>query len=427
MLINPAKIRLVTHYARLNDPSASPDIALVAEPMPQPSAWLVTPPDQMCVVGTDKENYHANVLAHGLRMAGACDLVGGDALRKLAAGAAEVLVPACARWLLANPALGGRLGVDAQVLGDILAQSLPAKERSKQYKEFAARLTEIVVALFEDGGQASSVDDEIKAMVCAAMGEVAQQAGLAGGSLSAATIKAVALARMLERPQEVIAEALRMRQDLARRDRVQEAPLRQMLKQIVLPGPQGDVVVTPLPSLVLLRHIVGLADVAVGYRSRFIRKQRRLENLQNIGISDTFMSLRYVFPSPQEWRASEAGTHMLAMHAKNLYDAIAARRAYLLSNGMSVRAPRSRSDLDANLVEVSRRAAADVVDDATDDVADMVRKIEWVVRRWYEQHVAPNKNNRKASKTRWLLNVYERLLIEQGVCRAAPGLEKEGS
>jgi hypothetical protein len=141
-------------------------------------------------------------------------------------------------------------------------------------------------------------------------------------------------------------------------------PLRQRLKQLVLPGPAGsdDVVVTPLPALQILKTLREIYDLTEGYgavRNRFAGYQRGYKNLQNTGVKDA-SAMRVVVhrfttpPAPQTvWdviKLPEVAQAIEALRTKLLH-----RRVYLGEQKMSFDEP-ARSDIEQAFAE-----AADVL------------------------------------------------------------------
>jgi hypothetical protein len=154
------------------------------------------------------------------------------------------------------------------------------------------------------------------------------------------------------------------------------APLRQRLKQLIVPGPGGeDVVITPLVSLPLMDELVSLANFLreKGYSNGWKRQGRLIawqpgpENPQNAGVSGVkrFVAIRHQFSKPMQaslpisLALKEPGPREAL---QELHKAIFARRIYAEENALGENPSRTRSDLDERLERASL-ALAERVDE----------------------------------------------------------------
>ncbi len=408
-MIDVNKVRLATHYARLTDSSANPDLAFVAMRVPteERHQLLVTSDEKVFIVGTDKDNYHANVLRMALIRAGETGLVSEDEHHKIALDVADAIVPSIAKRLLeADQELISRLGIAMQDLSKFEKEKKKKSKRSAAYK--VVSITEQAVNLIINGDEPK---DAVVYEIIPLAREVLNAAYAIEDSSSkndGERTKVRFLSSLYNDPAKVYDWARDIKLRLGRPCH-QKAPLRQTLKQIILPGPDGDLVVTSLPSLPLLRRIADLSglDKEIGWR--FIKKNRQISNLQNIGITGKFCAFRYRFPGVNRVSGAAVAWETAIAHVEPLYRAISARRVYLKKNGLSLSEARSRSDLDSAIVQRASEAAASLLDATGLEAVDIKGLLMRAMRQMHRNQPG------ETAKSRFFLYAAEQLLVESGI------------
>lgn len=412
-IIDPQKIRIATHYARFSDHAGNPDIAFLAKTLPKEArhGFLVTDEDGYLVLGIDKDNYHAMIVNMLLAESGV-RADGKNDRQWLVGEVANVIAQSCAAALVDA---GVSLTSEARLLDADLAgiasgsiNSASKGEAGKSYKAFLKALKPALLAAIDKSIQQDGATGKLMPFVLKGV-----EASLSASPGEAARARVAAFDYLLKgQTADWLDEILK---SVAQNDRYRLAPLRQKLKQIILPGPSGhdDVVVTPLVSFPLAKRLREIRDSLNAIKhthtpgkpsTRFVKKNRGIKFSQNIGITDSFCAMRYFF-KPLAFH-SDAWS-LVTLKAKDLYHAINVRRAYLLNNGASLSSLKSRSDLDDAVAE-NARSLSEELSLAIPNITrqSIERKIGETLRR-HHTALKPGK--------KFLMLAAEELLVGKGI------------
>lgn len=159
-------------------------------------------------------------------------------------------------------------------------------------------------------------------------------------------------------------------------------PLRQRVKQLVLPGAQADCVVTPMPSLPLIdaiTEIEGFVRQHAAYAvHRFRPWQEGVDKPQNTGVPGIgrARALHHPFVLHAQHRLNMAWLlrqEPCEVALRQLYTALQHRRVYREENGIPDTQPLSRVDIEEALSTAAARLA-EAVDDLVDGLPEALRR-----------------------------------------------------
>lgn len=328
--INASKIVFCTHTARLTDHAADADVHLVCPDDGVPERWWASRGQDAEFMGTDKDLFHADLAQAFVR---------DDAEDRV-----KYLMVLCAEQ-------DGVWNIDPR-LSDAIDPPLPAQASQK---DCARVLSE---RLSQDEGAwprlSALIDERVDGKGKIPKNEAQKLNEISRASLL--KIRSMFSAQSSEKNQAVQAlHAARRRGQEAQR--LQALPVPKRLKQIVVPGPGDDVVLTLLAPLPLLRKVgqwrlaagKNLKDRAVCLR-RFRRFQAGITNTQNTGIPQGTGQPLYGLWD-MAWTVSHQPLSALRFHPELVDAWIAAwgaRRAWIQRNGLPADAPTSTVKSDLN-------------------------------------------------------------------------------
>jgi len=163
-------------------------------------------------------------------------------------------------------------------------------------------------------------------------------------------------------------------------------PLRNRLKQLVVPGPDGDddVVITPLPALNILKTLadiyefIGGKDAPFALRSRFGAYQRGYKNLQTTGVpgAKKFKVIVHRFTAPSSLQSIRDVLSLpeVTRAVKELRRKLLHRRAYLLEQGIDLNKP-ARSDIESDFAQAVDALGREIFFAVSDMEPDRAKRI----------------------------------------------------